>query len=263
MTVEGLGHRLLGERGDVVLLLNGGMMTYEAWDPVSSPLGDRFRILGCDLRGQLRSPGGGHDDLSGHVADVVGLLNTLDLGAVHVLGTSFGGEVGLLLAARHPERVQSLAAVTAVDRTPPGLAEDSRHLAQLVTRVLEGGEPGLFHDALVRDVYSEAYRTAHAAELANRRRRALPDAWYRGLLGILANVEDFDLTPDLEAIVCPALVVHAAADAVMPAERVCALASALGCAELAVHPTSGHALVAEDPGWLADVYLDFLGRRCG
>ena len=47
------------------------------------------------------------------------------------------------------------------------------------------------------DVYSPAYRAAHAAEIAARRSKtgALPESWYRGLLGILTCVEDFDLSP--------------------------------------------------------------------
>jgi hypothetical protein len=47
---------------------------------------------------------------------------------------------------------------------------------------------------------------------------------------------------------------------VLPPERSYALAEAISGAELVEHPTSGHALVAEDPAWLAEVYLSFLRR---
>lgn len=261
---ELLGHELMGEGdGDVVLLGNGGMMSHAAWAPITTALLADYRVLGCDFRGQLLSPGEGHRRIEDHVPDVVALLDKLALDAVHVLGTSFGGEVGLLLAARHPERVKTLATVASVDRTPPGMRDNSRALAEEARAVAAGGDPAAFHDAITRDVYSPAYRRDHADDLADRLAKiaALPAAWYQGLLGILESIEDFDLTPELGRIGCPTLVVHAAQDAVMPEERVRALAAAIPDAELRVHPTAGHALFAEDPDWLIRVYRDFLVRR--
>jgi pimeloyl-ACP methyl ester carboxylesterase len=44
-----------------------------------------------------------------YVADVLALLDALHLGAVHVLGTSLGGLIGLSLARVAPDRLRSLA----------------------------------------------------------------------------------------------------------------------------------------------------------
>ncbi|MCB1034440.1 MAG: alpha/beta hydrolase [Acidobacteria bacterium] len=256
-----IAHRLQGQGGPVVLLLNGGMMTHGAWAPLVEGLVGDHRVLTCDLRGQLLSPGEAHRRLEGNLDDLLALLDALDLGAVHVLGTSFGAEVGVLLAGTHPTRVLSLAAVTAVDRSPSGMREDSRRLAALARKALENDDPEPFHDHLVAEVYSPEYLEAHRQEIAARRTHALPAAWYQGLLGILESIEDFDLSPVLGGISCPTLVVHAARDEVMPEERVRGLAAGIAGAELRIHPTSGHALVAEDPAWLAAVYRDFLERR--
>lgn len=257
-----LGHAFEGEHGDIILLLNGGMMTHGSWAPVTTGLIDRFRFLGCDFRGQLASPGEAHPRLARHVDDIVALLDSHQLAAVHVLGTSFGAEVGLLLAASHPQRVRTLAAVTAADCSPPGMGDDARAMQALIRQILAGDrDPGSFHDALVADVYSPDYRQQHAATLAARRRVNMPWTWFRGLLGILECIEDFDLRPVLGRVNCPTLVVHAALDTVMPTARVRALADAIEGAEWRVHPTSGHALVVEDPRWLADTYRDFLARH--
>ncbi len=265
MSDEVLNHRLLGDGEEVVLLLNGGLMTHSAWMPVTDELLDAYRVLGCDFRGQLLSPGDGHPQLIDNVVDLVSLLDALELDRVHVLGTSFGGEVGVLLAALHPQRVRTLAAATAVDRTPAGMRESSRELYAVVRRVLAGADPGEVHDAILDDVYSPAYRRLHADELAVRRERtaALPAPWFRGLLGIVASVTDFDLSPWLGRVGCPTLVIRAAADAMMPAERVRALAEAIAGAELRTHPSSGHGLVVEDPAWLAATFRDFLERHAG
>lgn len=263
--VQLLGHHMAGE-GEVILTLNGGMMTYASWDLITDELGRNRRILGCDFRGQLRSPGPAHPRLEEHVPDVVALLDALELSSVHVLATSFGAEVGLILAARHPERVRSLAAVTAVDRTPPGMAENSVHLRALARRVVRGDAPAhAIHEAMVEDMYSQAYRDAHAEVIAERggRTAGLPKAWYEGLDGILAAVADFDLTDYLSQIHCPTLVVHAADDIVMPLPQVRALAEGIDGARWQEHPTSGHALVVEDPAWVQRVYREFLAELDG
>lgn len=260
-----LTHQLQGDRGEVVLLLNGGMMTHGSWAPVTAGLMDAYRVLGCDFRGQLLTPGDGHRRLEDNVDDLVALLDALDLAEVHVLGTSFGGEVSVLLAAAHPSRVRTLAVVTAVDRTPPGMAEDAGELAALAQDVVESGDAGPFHDVLVAGIYSADYRETHAEDLAERREKlgTLPASWFQGLLGILASIEDFDLTAALGKIRCPTLVVGAAEDKVMPEEQVRALADAIDGAELRMHPTAGHVLVMEDPAWLTTAYRDFLACRVG
>ena len=259
-----LGHQLDGTDGDtrkdVVLLLNGGMMTYPAWQPISQSFADSYRRLGCDFRGQLMSPGPGHPRLEDNVGDLIALLDALELDRVHAVGTSFGGEIAILLASEHPQRVQSLTVITAADRTPPGMAEDSQRLQDLVRGVLAGADPGAFHDTLVESVYSPAFRKSHAKELQERRQRTLPSAWYEGLLGILESIQDFDLTRHLKRIVCPTLIVHAAHDEVMPIERVRPLADGIAGAQLRIHPTSGHALVLEDPAWLGQVCRTFLDQ---
>ena len=259
-----LSHQAQGQGPHTVLLLNGGMMTYPSWASISQDLvADGSRVLGCDFRGQLSTPGQAHTRLIDNVPDVVDLLDHLDIAQTHVLGTSFGGEVGLLLAALHPERVLSLAAVTAVDRSPPGMGDNARTMRALIRDLLAGGDREAFHDALVSDIYSDGYRRANEAALAERQRRtaALPESWYQGLMGILKSVEDFDLSPWLPKIMCPTLVVHAAHDLVMPTERVEALAAAIRGAELVVHADSSHALVVEDPQWLSETYRRFLRRQ--
>lgn len=256
-----IGHKLRGDADETILLLNGGMMTFAAWEPVSSGLVSPYSVLGCDLQGQLLSPGPGHPDLADHVPDLVALLDSLELDAVHVMGASFGGEVGVHLASMRPDRVKTMALVTAGDRTPPGMREDSAELRQLARIASGGGPSGPFRERLVDRVYSDEYLDSHAAELAARKDVPLPEAWYQGLDGILESVEDFDLTALLPKIQCPTLVVHAARDAVFPEDRVRALADGIPDAEWRVHPTSGHALVAEDPDWLVATYLDFLSRH--
>lgn len=254
-----LSHAADGE-GEPLLLLNGGMMSYQAWEPIASTLRQRYRVVGCDFRGQLLTPGPSPHDLEEHAEDVLRLLDHLELPWVHAVGTSFGGEVAAIVAARWPERIRSLVLVTVSDLATEEMRRDTVEMREIVAAILAGGERGRFQDLLVERVFSPAYRERMAAELAARRAGIdlLPASWFEGLDGILAAIEDFDLRDLLAAITCPTLVVVAAGDEVMPPARSRAMAAAIPEGRVIEHPSSGHALVSEDPQWLAEVCLDFL-----
>lgn len=264
-----------------MLLLNGGFMSAASWEPVASLLAERLPVVRCDFRGQVRTPGPPRATLEDNARDVANLLGHLEdeLGAgvwpaggrVHVLGTSFGGLVGLVLAARHPERVASLVAVTVADHATEAMDAGTREMRRVIARLLEGrqdggdsgGDRGIFHDRLVPEVYSAAYAAAHAALLAERRRQvaALPDAWFRSADGILAALEGFDLRPVLGEVRCPTLVVVAGDDRVTPPEGGRAVARAVSGAVLVEHPTSGHVLVVEEPEWLVEQATAFWAEQ--
>jgi pimeloyl-ACP methyl ester carboxylesterase len=96
--------------GPPVVLLAGFGLDHEVWDStVPALLGAGFRAVAPDLRGtgQSDKPDSGYaiDDLAGDVAEV---LDTLDLTDVRLVGYSFGGQIGLRLAATRPDRLSRL-----------------------------------------------------------------------------------------------------------------------------------------------------------
>jgi 3-oxoadipate enol-lactonase len=107
-----IAYELAGE-GPPLVFLNGVMMTVQSWVFQRRALAGRFRCVLHDFRGQLLSPGRvAH--MSEHVDDLAALLDHLGIESAHVAGTSYGGEVGMMFAAAHPERVRSLAVITSV-----------------------------------------------------------------------------------------------------------------------------------------------------
>lgn len=265
-TAELLAHRLEDNAApagaEVVVLLNGGMMSLSAWEPTAAELREGYRLLRCDFRGQLLSPGPTHRVLEGHADDVVTLLDALELDRVHVLGVSFGAEVGLIVAGRNPERVASLIAATAGDRATESMRRGTGRLREVLDDLRAGGDRGRFHDVLVEEVFSPEWVEKYRPLLAERRRQIarLPDEWFAGLEGILDATVELDVTPYLGAIRCPTLVIVAGRDAVFPPEHGRELARAIPGAELAEHPSAGHTLVIEDADWFNTTCRDFLDR---
>lgn len=260
MTADVLTHRVDGN-GEPLLLLNGGMMTVSSWDVLVPSLASRYRVVRCDLRGQLLSPGPPPATFPGHAADVVRLLDHLGLDDAHVLGTSFGAEVGLYLAALHPRRVRSLVATTASDRFQEGMAAPLRRLRTAARRAAVAGERLEFFARMLPIVYSEGF-LAHRGEalLADLRERAarLPAEWFLDVDALLASLETLDLTPRLTAVRCPTLIVTAALDAIMPATGSAALARGIPGAREVIVPACGHALVVEQPERLVALATSFL-----
>ena len=94
---------------ETILLLHGLTQQSHAFDAIAPRLARRHRCLALDLRGRGESDWApGTYTIPQYVADVQALLDALGLGAVHVLGTSLGGLVGLSLAGLSPDRVCSL-----------------------------------------------------------------------------------------------------------------------------------------------------------
>ena len=256
-----LGHRITGNLdGPPVLLLNGSMMTMGAWEPVAAPLGETYKVIRCDFRGQIFSLGESEPRLEAHVADVVALLDELGLQRIHAVGTSFGGLVATRLAALHPERVASLAAITTADRIDPDLWEGSAQVRDAALEAAAGGDGGKVLDLVLPVTYSPEYLAANAELLAAHRRQTalLPAGWYRGIAAIISSLEGLDLTPYLSSIRCPTLVLAAEKDQMFPLERSRALAAGIPGARFEVVPGGSHAIVIEKPAEVARILKEFL-----
>ncbi len=261
MTAPVLAHRVTGTAdGEPVLLLNGGLMTFASWGPIAEDLERTFRVVAFDFRGMLLSPGPPPATLDGHADDVVRLLDHLGITRVHAVGTSFGAEVAVLLAAARPERVRSLALITATDRMTAPMFEAGERLREASLRAAAGGDGGAVLDLLIESAFSRAYVEAHADTFADRRRQfgAMPAEWFESIGALLASLENVDLRPALARIACPTLVVGAELDCTFPPAHSQALAAGIPGARLEIVPGSGHALVAEQPLALLALLRSFL-----
>ena len=249
-------------KGEPLLLLNGIAMSAPSWQPVAAPLAADFTVIRCDLRGQLLSPESPPADVADHVVDVAEVLDHLGLDSVHVLATSFGGAVGALLAARHPDRVRSLLSIASADGFTDVMATEVARWREATVRSLEGPDRGVLSDILEPVVYSPAYVEAHREERVLRRKQiaSLPTAWFEGLVGLLDSAESFSLRSELGAIRCPTLVVAAELDGFIPLERCRGLAEAIPNADFKIIKGAGHAVVVEQPETIVNLALEFFQR---
>lgn len=246
--------------GSPLLLLNGIAMTAPSWEAITAPLAERFKVVRCDFRGQLLSPGPAPSSVSDHVDDLVELLDHLEIESAHIVGTSFGGVIGTMLAARHPTRARSLISIAAADGFDEQMAGEVARWREACQQSLRGPDRGRLSDVLEPVVYSEAFRSANRELLDERRHQVaqLPDAWFEGLMGLLSSAHSLRLRDELGSIICPTLVLAAECDRFVPPGRARGLAEAISGSVFEVINCAGHAVVVEQPELVATRCLEFL-----
>lgn len=114
----------LAGNGDPVVLLPGLGATAHVWDSALTHLTESFSVVRFDNRGIGRSVCKRQPvTLSDYSADLVELLDFLQLDRAHVLGLSLGGMIAQRFAIDHPSRVNRLVLVSCANRFGPYLRE--------------------------------------------------------------------------------------------------------------------------------------------
>jgi 3-oxoadipate enol-lactonase len=103
-----LHYELAGE-GPPVVLVHAGICDSRMWDPQWEAFQRGHRVVRYDLRGFGRSPlvPGRYS----HPADLITLLDELELGPAALVGVSLGGGVSLQVAVARPDLVSALVLV--------------------------------------------------------------------------------------------------------------------------------------------------------
>lgn len=243
-----LTYRIDGE-GEPLVLMNGGLMSIGSWDPLIPTLSAQYRVIRFDFRGQMLTPGPYAGSLAEHADDVVDLLDHLGLERVRIAGPSFGGEVAMLLAALHPERVSDLKVITATDYTTDEMRRDAMEARGLAEGAAAGnvGDGAELFRRVFAATWSDWFLAKYPGLLESRLQQvvALPPGFYAGAVAVIRMLDDLDLRPVLPSIKAPTLVIGGEFDRIFPPEHSRAIAAAVPGARLEIVPGTGHGLLFE------------------
>jgi len=252
MTVE-LHHRFDGPEDAPVLVLGSSLGTTGAmWDDNVAALARPFRLLRYDTRGHGGSPAPAGpysmDDLG---ADVLALLDRLELERVAFCGLSIGGMIGMWLASEAPQRFDRLVLCCTVPHFPPRELWDER----IETVRAQGIEP-MVEPAIERWLPPEV-RDARP-EAAEHLRKLVRATAPEGYAGCCEAIRDMDLRPLLERIAAPTLVVAGSQDPSTPAEKVRLVAEAIEDARYVELEGAAHIANVARPAEFEAAVLDHL-----
>jgi 3-oxoadipate enol-lactonase len=242
----------------VVLCLHSLFMDGRMFDAFVQEAAGRYRVIRPDFRGQGRSPRPSSaivtmDDCAD---DIVALLDAADLGAVHVLAQSMGGDVIFRVAARRPDLVRSMAILGSSARAePPDQLEDFRGV---VDEFRAQGFTGDLLELLMQVMFGETTRQDAKAEpmLSHWRRTfgELPSSLAPAMLGV---VERESVVGLLAGITAPTLVISGAEDMPRPPDWSDEVVEHLVDSELVRLDGVGHSVILEAPDVVIPRVLEF------
>jgi 3-oxoadipate enol-lactonase len=245
--------------GPPVVLLNGVMMTARSWALTSPRLAPEYRCILHDFRGQLMSlEDTGPFRMEQHAHDLAALLDHLEIEAAHLVGTSYGGEVGMLFALEYPERSRSLTAISCVSEVGPDVrrrVEQWADTARLAPeRLYEVTVPANYSpDFLVRQPDLLAAGQARLAEY--------PEEFFPAFANLCDAFLDLAITARLAEIACPTLVICGERDLLKPAAYSEIIASRVPDSQLEIVPEAGHAVILEAAGEVNEMIASFLAEH--
>jgi 3-oxoadipate enol-lactonase len=194
-----------------VLLLSHSLGAHLGmWDPQVEALGRRFRLLRYDHPGHGSSgPRPGPASIEDSGADVLALLDELDLERVSFCGLSLGGMAGLWLGAHASDRFQRLVISSAAARI-----EDPTLLRERIAAIRRDGLEAIAESVLA-GWFTPGFRSKYPQRVAWARRMLFStqgDAYASSAETVCA----LDLRGELPRVTVPVLVLYGAEDTATP-----------------------------------------------
>ncbi len=249
-----LRYDLSGSGDETVVLIHEIGGSIESWDEALPAFQTEFRVLRYDQRGFGLSEKTRVITMDGIVADLLALLDALQIrGPVHLAGCAMGAAIALAFAGRLSTRVARVVAAS-----PATWASANRAAGQKRIEDTERGGLRAVEQVSLSASYPERMRVLNPVRYERFRRRWLgndPEAM-AAILRMSTNPE-FDLSPDLARITAPTLVIGCAHDGIRTPEMV-AKAAALIPGARYVEASSGHFMAVETPELFVDLALTFL-----
>jgi pimeloyl-ACP methyl ester carboxylesterase len=188
--------------GRPLILLHGGLMAGEMFEPVLDIWADHHEVVLVDLQAHGRTPDIDRPlDMRLMADDIAALIDHLGLEKPDVVGFSLGGGVAFWTALKYPDKVNKLVTLSAHIRS------DAIYPEMRVQQKAVNAEAA---EALKGSPMYEAYQ------------RIAPKPDFAGLMGKIgqAMAEEFDFSDEARSLAVPTLIAAADADMAPPSHYV-------------------------------------------
>lgn len=249
---------------ETIAFLNGVMASTNSWAllyPIFERLG--FRVILHDFKGQLKSdkPEGPYS-FAEHCAEAKALFQSLGVKRLHLVGTSYGGEVAMKFAILYPEMVQTISVIDSVselDAVLKGFVLGWKTLC-------DTGDGETFFWGMVPSIYGPDFLKANEAMLGERAKaiKSNPNRYLEGQKILYDTfAQDVEMTQELPRIQCPALIICGVEDILKPPKFSQIIADAIPNAEYVLLPGCGHVAIFEKPRELESLISGFVSKYRG
>jgi pimeloyl-ACP methyl ester carboxylesterase len=157
-------------QGEPLILVPSTAFSGAVWKPSQVPLAESLNLIIHDPRGCGRSVATQTVyTIEQMAADIIALMDHLQIAAAHLLGHSMGGRIALCLTQNFPGRVKSL--IMAASGSGPAARPGSDCITGLPHRLVVdlvkmGFEKYVYHEVCESDTFfTKDYRASHRAEV--------------------------------------------------------------------------------------------------
>jgi pimeloyl-ACP methyl ester carboxylesterase len=199
------------------------------------------------------------DDMA---ADGIGLIDALGFESAHVCGASMGGMIVQTMAIQHPDKVKSMTSIMSTTGNPELPPADPAAISQLMAPPATNREEAMQRSVDAFKVFGSPgfeFDEARVREKAGRSfdRCFLPSGQGRQMAALL---NQSNRVPALQKLDLPVLVIHGAADPLVPVAGGKDTANAIPGAELMLIEGMGHDMPREVHPRIASA-IDALAKR--
>jgi pimeloyl-ACP methyl ester carboxylesterase len=225
------------------------------WHACAPRLAEAGPVLALDLRGHGDSSWAPDEDYrtATHAADVVAVLDALELRTVHLVGLSWGGLVAATVAAATPERVERLVMIDvppSFSVAPSALPERPGSFADQAAVTAWEATANAYADQLtVAVVAAGSVRPGPGGQLVRKHDPSFLRTW---------PFRAEDHWPAVQRVKAPTLVVRAIDSPVLAAHVAQQMVDTMADARLIEVGPSGHLVPLDAPGPLGAAIADFL-----
>ena len=261
-------HYIEQGQGEPLILLHGGQGDYRSWDPQIKLFSQQYRVISYSRR--YHYPNNNPLIPRYHSAyteadDLAALISKLNLGRVHLVGTSIGAFTALVLAVNHPEMVRTLVLAEPpihewVKDSQDGKAAYEEFMTAVWEPAKRAFEKGDDQEAM-RILIDAFTGTGSFDNLPPKAREvAMQNSRF-----FKANTSSFDALPNLskdkvKRLRIPILIVTGENTIKMHKLVNAELARLLPNAEQATIPKAGHGSPRENPQAFNEAVMKFLGH---
>ncbi|MDH3645574.1 MAG: alpha/beta hydrolase [Gammaproteobacteria bacterium] len=265
ISIDGIDYSYTdGKRGAPLVLLHGFSAEKDHWNRVARHLKSRFRIIAPDLPGfgaSTRDPALNYS-IESQVRRLEAFVDRLALEQFHLGGSSMGGAIAAVYAARNPDRVVSLWLMAPAGVISGQRSEMEKILSSGEVHPLVPGNRQQFEYTLGFVFVNQPFLPAPVRRYLSKEateRQALRLQIFDDLLDDTGTGVRFPLNELVVDLAVPTLVVWGADDRVLHPAGAEKLRELLTNETVEIMPNMGHLPMLEAPGTTAERFLRFHG----
>jgi 3-oxoadipate enol-lactonase len=251
-----INYQIDGPQRAAWLILSNSLATnLSMWDEQAATFGRKFRVLRYDQRGH-----GGTDAPAGRysfdvlIADVLALMDGLNIKQAHFAGLSMGGATALGLAQKYPDRVDKVVVCDSPCQSTPASAQQWE---ERIAVAQKNGMDGLVEPTVGRWFPPEAL--AARAPYIDKVRQMVRTTPVNGFIGCAAALANHDYASAVATVQRPVLFLVGEKDGVNP-PAMRKLSAALPGSRFVELPGAGHISNLDQPQAFNRVLEDFLAQ---